>query len=88
MDARNLEPSPDSFMGAVWTALGLAGQDSPFDALASLRELRVFFVDTYETLAPLNAWMSEVYLPRLPERLPLVLAGRGAPDPSWRVDPG
>jgi hypothetical protein len=88
LDARNLKPSPDSFMGAVWSALGLAEQDSPFEALASRPELRVVMVDTYETLAPLNAWMSEIFLPRLPGNLLLVLAGRNAPEPGWRVDPG
>ncbi len=86
VDARNLEPSPDSFMRAVWSALGLAERDSPFEALGS--GPRVVLVDTYETLAPLNAWMSEVFLPRLPGNLLLVLAGRNAPDPSWRIDPG
>ena len=86
LDARNLEPSPDSFTGAVWSALGLAERDSPFEALGS--GLRVVLVDTYETLAPLGAWMSEVFLPRLPGNLLLVLAGRNAPDPSWRIDPG
>jgi hypothetical protein len=45
-------------------------------------------VDTYETLAPLNAWIREVFLPQLPGNLLLVLAGRNAPEPSWRVDPG
>jgi hypothetical protein len=74
LDARNLEPSPNSFMGAVWSALGLAEQDSPFEALGS--ELRVVLVDTYETLAPLGAWMSEFLLPQLPENVLLVLAGR------------
>jgi hypothetical protein len=86
LDARNLEPSPDSFMGAVWTALGLTEQDSPFEALGP--ELRVVLVDTYETLAPLSAWMSEVFLPQLPTNLLLVLASRNAPDSSWRIDPG
>jgi hypothetical protein len=86
LDARNLEPSPDSFMGAMWSALGLAERDSPFEALGS--ELRVVLVDTYETLAPLGAWMSEVFLPQLPSNLLLVLASRSAPEPSWRIDPG
>jgi hypothetical protein len=86
LDARNLEPSPDSFMGAVWSALGLAEQDSPFEALGS--ELRVVLVDTYETLAPLAAWMSEAFLPQLPGNVLLVLASRNAPEPSWRIDPG
>jgi hypothetical protein len=86
LDARNLEPSPDSFMGAVWTALGFAEQDSPFEALGP--ELRVVLVDTYETLAPLSAWISEVFLPQLPGNLLIVLASRNAPDPGWRIDPG
>lgn len=88
VDARDVEPSPDSFSGVVWSALGLADQDSPFEALESQRGLRVVLVDTYEMLAPLGTWMREVILPRLPVRLLLVLAGREAPDPSWRVDPG
>jgi hypothetical protein len=88
VDARNLEPSPDSFMGALWSVLDLAGQDTPFEALASRSELRVVMVDTYETLAPLNTWMSEVFLPRLPGNLLLVLASRKPPEPGWRVDPG
>jgi Cdc6-like AAA superfamily ATPase len=88
LDARNLEPSPDSFMDAVCSALGLSGRDSPFESLASRSKLQVVMVDTYESLAPLAAWMSEVFLPQLPESLLLVLAGRNAPEPSWRADPG
>src|SRR3712207_2088220 len=88
LDARNIEPSPDSFMGAVWSVLDLAEQASPFEALASRSGLRVVMVDTYENLEPLNAWMSEVFLPRLPANVLLVLAGRNPPEPGWRVDPG
>jgi Cdc6-like AAA superfamily ATPase len=88
VDARNLEPSPDSFMGALCSALGLAERDSPFESLASRSKLQVVMVDTYESLAPLGAWMSEVFLPQLPGSLLLVLAGRNAPEPGWRADPG
>ena len=35
IDARDLEPSPDAFMSAVWSTLGLDAQDSPFQVLAS-----------------------------------------------------
>ena len=79
VDARNLEPSPDSFMGALCSALGLAERDSPFESLASRSKLQVVMVDTYESLAPLGAWMSEVFLPQLPGSLLLVLA-----DPGWQ----
>lgn len=88
VDARNLEPSPDSFIGALWSALDLVGQDSPFEALASRPGLRVILVDTYEALAPLSTWMSESFLPRVPENVLFVLASRKGPDSGWRADPG
>jgi hypothetical protein len=88
IDARNLEPSPDAFMSAVWSALGHATQDAPFQALASQSERRVLLIDTYETLASLNRWMSEVFLPQLPENMLLVLASRNPPEADWRFDAG
>jgi len=66
VDARNLEPSPDAFMGALSSALGLTGQERSFGALASKSGRRVVSIDTYEALGPLNAWMSEVLLPPWP----------------------
>jgi hypothetical protein len=88
VDARNLDPSPDAFMGALSSALGFTGQDRSFGALASRSGRRVVSIDTYEALAPLNAWMSEVLLPQLPQNLLLVLASRNPPEVGWRVDPG
>jgi ABC-type hemin transport system ATPase subunit len=32
VDARNLDPSPDSFMSTLWATLGLDAQYSPFQA--------------------------------------------------------
>ena len=88
VDARNLEPSPDAFVGALTSALDLTSEERPFEALAEGSERRVVLIDTYETLAPLGAWMSETFLPQLPENLLLVLASRNPPEPNWRVDPG
>jgi hypothetical protein len=88
VDARNLEASPDAVVGALSSALGLAPRERPFDALTDGPGRRVVLIDTYETLAPLSAWMSETFLPQLPENLLLVLASRNPPEPSWRVDPG
>ena len=88
VDARDLEPSPDAFMGALWSSLGLSNQETPFEVMASWPGVGVVLVDTYENLAPLNAWMGEVFIPRLPENSLLVLADRNAPDPDWRADPG
>jgi|SRR4051812_22530043 len=34
LDARNVEPTPDAFMGALQQALGVAAPESPLDVLA------------------------------------------------------
>lgn len=46
------------------------------------------FVDTFESVAPLERWMREDFLPRLPVDMLLVLSGRQPPPPSWRADVG
>jgi hypothetical protein len=80
VDARNLDPSPDALMGALCTALGLDPAEHPFDALSRGSGRRVVLIDTYETLAPLGAWITETFLPQLPESLLLVLASRNPPE--------
>ena len=45
-------------------------------------------IDTYETLAPLDGWLRETFLPQLPQSTLVVLAGRRPPSPVWLVDPG
>jgi hypothetical protein len=87
VDARNLEPSPDSFMSTLWSVMGL-DKDSPFQVLASQPECQVILIDTYEMLSSLDTWMNEVFLPQLPERVLVVLASRNPPETSWRADPG
>src|SRR5215211_7521705 len=57
LDARNLEPSPESFTGAVWSALGLAERDSPFEALESCALVRY----TTESLLSHMITMPEVH---------------------------
>jgi len=75
-------------MGALCSALGLDTAEHPFDALSRGSGRRVVLIDTYETLAPLGAWITETFLPQLPESLLLVLASRNPPEAGWRVDPG
>ena len=35
-----------------------------------------------------EGWLRERFLPRLPDDVLVVLAGRTPPDVEWRVDPG
>jgi hypothetical protein len=47
----------------------------------------VVLVDTYERLGPLDDWMRNQLLPRLPATALTVVASRTPPDSAWRADP-
>lgn len=88
IDGRNVEPSPDSFVGALQGALGLKPPASPLAALGARTERAVILIDTYEALAPLDGWLRDLFLPQIAADVLVVLAGRNAPAPAWRVDSG
>jgi hypothetical protein len=73
LDGREIDPSPEGFGNAVRGAL-------PTGA--------VLLVDGYEQLGPIDGWLRQEYLPALPADCVVVLAGREAPGPPWRSDPG
>lgn len=88
IDARSLEPTPEAFVMALERALGLDPHDDAIEVLAAQSNRHVVLIDTYETLAPLDGWLRDNFLPRLPENVLVVLAGRSPPSPAWRTDPG
>lgn len=47
----------------------------------------VLLIDTFEQCRPLEAWLRETFLPRLADHALVILAGRGAPDAEWTLDP-
>jgi hypothetical protein len=88
IDARNVDPTPDSFLATLAAALGLSPTADPLAALAAQSQRIVIAVDTYETLTALEPWLRESFLPQLPAHVLTVLAGRTAPAAQWRTDPG
>lgn len=88
LDARNIEPLPEAFSSTLQSATGVTTQDSLFDKISASDGHYVIFIDTYETLAKLEDWLWEMFLPQLPENALVVLAGRTPPSKSWRNDPG
>lgn len=88
VDARNVDPSPESFLSALRTAMGLSPDLDPLDVLSREPGRRALLVDTYELLAPLDAWIRDVFLPELPANVVVVLAGRRPPAAGWRADLG
>lgn len=101
-DARNLDPSPAGFVTVLRlmfaSADPTAWKDRPLSidveqfwrdvsACAAGRRV-VLLLDTVETLAPLDDWLRDVFLPPMPETVLVVLAGRQPPSAAWRADPG
>jgi hypothetical protein len=87
LDGRNIEPLPESFVSALRQALQLAPTEHPLPFLEAHRR-QVLLIDTYESLAPLDDWLRDVFLPQLPGETLVVLAGRNPPTTAWRSDPG
>lgn len=84
LDGRAIEPSPPGFLLALRRALGLAdGASLPVDELPADG---LWLIDTYELLAPLDVWLRETVLPRLPVGSLVVIAGRNSPASAWRTD--
>lgn len=88
LDARNVKPTPEAFLGLLSRTLGLQPSYTPLQVLAGQRRRQVILIDTYETLAPLDHWIREVFLPQLSAQALVVLAGREPPSRAWRTDSG
>ncbi len=88
IDARNVEPSPDTLVGALRLTLNLSPADPPLPEVLACSARSVILIDTCENLAPLDTWLRDVFLPDLPETTLTVLASRHPPAPAWQADPG
>ncbi|WP_327589569.1 ATP-binding protein [Nonomuraea sp. NBC_00507] len=51
-------------------------------------ERAVLLIDAFERIQGLEGWLHERFLPRLPEGVLVVVAGRIPPDMIWQADPG
>jgi hypothetical protein len=87
LDVRSVDPAPDAFIETLHRTLGLAENISFIEYLTQFSRFALL-LDTYETLAPLDDWLRESFLPQLPENVLVVLAGRQPLSPAWRADPG
>lgn len=87
LDVRNIDPAPEAFLQAVRRVVVGGEQDQLSDVLSSFAR-SILLIDTYETLAPLDDWLREVFLPTLPENTLVVLAGRYPLNAAWRADSG
>jgi energy-coupling factor transporter ATP-binding protein EcfA2 len=87
LDGRHLDASPTGFLTALQLALRLPPETDPLEAIANLPNL-ILLLDTYELLSPLDGWLREMFIPQLPERALVIIAGRPPPPAAWRADDG
>ena len=87
LDGRDLAPSPIGVLEAVGTHLDVPAGDGPIRAARGGGRV-VLLLDTYERLAPVDDWVRDRLLPRLPASAITVIAGRDPPGVAWRADPG
>lgn len=85
LDGHYIEPSPGGFLRALGEAFAHGAESTSF-AGADLPRNCVLLVDTYEVIEALDTWLRESFLPQLPDRSLIVIAGRNPPAPAWRTD--
>jgi len=85
LDGRNVDPSPQGFCLALRQVKWLE-EDDLSSIVRDWPSTGVLLIDTYETMSLLDAWLRETFLPQLPARSLVVIAGRNPPAPAWRTD--
>ena len=86
LDGRDLVPSPPAVLEALGGVLEVPDGEGAIVGPAGSGRV-VLLLDTYERLAPLDAWVRTRLLPRLPATALTVVAGRAPPGSAWRADP-
>jgi hypothetical protein len=83
LDARELAASPSAVLAAMREVTDVP-DDGPIGGAA---DPFVLLIDGYERLTPIDDWIRERLVPRLPVDALTVLAGRTRPGSGWRADP-
>ncbi|MEV1082684.1 ATP-binding protein [Streptomyces sp. NPDC050211] len=74
IDMRCTDATPDAFRAA------LEAQGPP-------EEAQLLLIDSAESLGPLEWWLREEFLPRMPTHLLVLVGSRRPPETEWRTDP-
>lgn len=89
IDGRSIEPTDRGLLDAIASELG-AGPATLETLLAQLEQggrRTVVVIDNYEVLRLADTWLRMVLVPRLPDTVRVVLAGREPPVAGWLAAP-
>jgi hypothetical protein len=85
LDGRNIDLNPHDFQLAVRGSLNQPNGGNPAPEPEWPPET-VWLIDTFESLSPLDTWLRETFLPQLPARSLVVIAGRDTPACAWSTE--
>lgn len=89
LDCRSIEPTERGFIHELGTAIGsdLGTADEATERLGRLGQRVVLVLDTYELFRLMDTWLRQVFIPKLPDNIRVVLCGREAPVSAWVTSP-
>jgi hypothetical protein len=88
LNGRDFTPQPAVFLEAMQNQLPDCGNEDFFESLAALQKRVVLFLDSYERFSPIDDWLRQDFLPKLPDNVCTVIASRRPPSPAFLSDPG
>jgi hypothetical protein len=88
LDGRSTDATPDVFLTTLQNLIAAPNAGSIFSTLEQRDGRTVLLIDTAELLVPLDGWLQDSFLPRIPHNVFVVIAGRNPPSLRWRTDPG
>ena len=92
LDCREIEPTPQGFLGALAGSLQMEEPVPDMDAVigrfGESGGRHVLTLDTYETFGLMDTWLRREFVPALPDSVFTIIAGREAPNPAWITTPG
>jgi hypothetical protein len=83
LDARLLQPTPNSITDALIAITASENFEDALDAIGRSKK-HVLFFDTYEAIEPLDGWIRDQLIPQLPGNTLVVIVGRKRPSSGWR----
>jgi len=90
LDCRDVEPTEPGLLQSLGEAVGRPQPDADdlAERLGELGDTVILALDTYEVFLLLDTWLRQVFLPRLPDNVRVLLFGRQRPLTAWHTAPG
>lgn len=90
LDCRAVEPTESGFLRALGSRFGrnFTSVEGAARTLGSIGPRVVLALDHFEVLRLLDSWLRQIFIPRLPSTVRLIVADREPPAPAWPSAPG